>query len=196
MITEKLPIQGRLKTLGDFLPYVAVTRDFIVSQDPAQLTAVLETRVSELDDDSVIQARHDRLMDVFCDIMPPNATVSIYLTKRFIKEKIPYRTECENPLIKFLDDATIDTFNAKLYPHYACFFAITIPASSSKSMSFAKKTEKEKLELNDVSEAAENLNNLIHAIKSRVPGSIFRLNSQQILGFLVDSQLKPLISLL
>jgi len=186
MMMERLPIQGRLKTLGDFLPYVAVSRDFIVSQDPSQLTAILETRVSELDDDNVIQARHDRLMDVFCDVMPPNSTVSIYLTKRFINEKLPYRKECENPLIKYLDDATIDAFNGKFYPHYACFIAITIPVSSSKSMSLTKKNtkEKENLELKDVSEAAENLNNLIHAIKSRVPGSIFRLNSQQILGFL------------
>ncbi|MBN2434874.1 MAG: hypothetical protein JXK07_06365, partial [Spirochaetes bacterium] len=170
--------------MGDFLPYVTVAHDFIVSEKPSQLTAILETRLSELDDDDVMQAKHDLLMNVLCDVMPQNSTLSIYLTKRFINEKLSYRTACSNDLIKHLDKKTIDTFNSKSYPHFACFFAITIPVISSKSFSLNNSESKENVDFSDYTETTEVLNNLIHAITSRVQGTVIRLISSQILGFL------------
>ncbi|MBN1292375.1 MAG: hypothetical protein JXB48_11095 [Candidatus Latescibacteria bacterium] len=184
MFIPTLPGSVHNKTLGDFLPYVAVTRDFIVSQKPAQLTAVIETRLSELDEDDVMQYRHDQLMNVLCDIMPPDSTLSIYLTKRFISEKLPYRTACSNSLIEYLDRKTIDTYNSKTYPLFACFFAITIPVVSLGSFSFNNKKRNESITSGDFAEAAENLDNLLHALTTRVSGTVFRLKSRQILGFL------------
>lgn len=179
-----LPARGHTKSLGDFLPYTAVSRDFIICYKPAQMTSVLEVRISELDDDDVMQARHDRLMEVLCDVMPQNSTLSVYMVKRFIREKFDYRTACNNPLILHLDKTNIDMINSKQYPHYSCFFAITVPVTSSKSLAFSKKTKADDASLDDFAETAENLNNLTQSIKSRVSGFIYRLSSQQILGFI------------
>jgi len=183
MLTPDLPRTSNTRTIGDLLPYLAVTQDFIVSKNPHELTAVLEVRLSELDDDGVMQYQHDHLMQVLCDVMPENSTLSIYLSKRFITEKIPYRTASSNTLIDYLDRKTINTMNDKTYPLFATFFAITIPVVSSKSFSISKNCN-EIVELQDFSETAENLNNLIHAIITRVSGTFFRLKSHQILGFL------------
>lgn len=179
----KLPPAGSTKTLGDFLPYTAIVQDFIVSQRPSQITAIIETRISELDDADVMQLRHDRLMDVLCDIMPANSILSIYLTKRFIYEKLKYRTACPNSLINYLENATIDDLNKKEYPHYACFFAITVPVVTNQTLGLRKK-ENNNPDLQDYLEAEDNLNNLIHALKSRIQGTIFRLKKKQIFGFL------------
>ena len=173
------------KALGDLLPYLAVAQDMIVSRSPKQLTAVLEIRISEFDEVDVMQVKHDQLITVLNDVMPENSYVSIYQIKRFTEERLEYRTASSNEVISFLDKKMADSFNGKEYPCYACFMAITVPVVEIEAGFGGKRKAKgDEVVIEDYKETVERLGTIIHGLRTRIIGSIFRLDSQQILGFL------------
>lgn len=173
------------KALSDLLPYLAVAQDMIVSRSPKQLTAVLEIRISEFDEVDVMQVKHDQLINVLNDVMPENSYVSIYQIKRFTEERVEYRTASSNEVISFLDKKMADSFNGKEYPCYACFMAITVPVVEIEAGFGGKRKAKgDEVVIEDYKETVERLGTIIHGLRTRIIGSIFRLDSQQILGFL------------
>lgn len=177
------------KNIGEIIPYRAITNNAIISVNPDQITGILEIHISEIDSEDIMTFDHEQLMNVLCEIMPPNSWVSVYLSRIFSEKNIPIHNRHKNEIVNYLERKRVEKINSAEHPEYYCYLAITIPANENKSNDFKfldKLTNKEKNDTNDYSrysEALEKLEYAIARIKSSINGSIIQLTSDQILYF-------------
>lgn len=193
MTTSRIPDIKPFKDFSAVVPYKAITNDVIVSENPDQLTAILELHISSINDTDIMQGQHDRLMRLLCEL-PDKATVSIYFTKTFNDEAIPYIGDHKTSVVNYIEEKRIKRLTLIEAPTYACFLSVTLP--------FATKEDNDFSLLNKVlsdGEAGKSTNNDIHykrtldklnySIKTIVAaldgrGVIYRLSSSQIIKFL------------
>jgi hypothetical protein len=164
------------KKIGQVLRYTAIANNTIINMEDRSLTTVFDLLISYLDLEEVMQARHDRLNKLLCDL-PSDSNVSIYLTKIIKKPNLENRKDKDDGIISYLDNKRIEMMNGTPSPQYRAYMALTLqlPFSKDKNSEGIKETFRR---------LKTRMDNVVRAIKSGMPGSIIQLNSSQITTFL------------
>jgi len=184
--------EKNLNLLNSVLPYMAISNNMIISEKPDQITAILELYVSEMDSRSSMQFHHDNLMATLCDLMPDDSYATVYYSKIYVNENLPYKQKSDFELVNYLQKIRIDEINTELYPKYMCFLSITIPVAEKDTIAemdynedeLVDYTDEERSQIRRFKTVSRRLDQIIRSLKGRIHGNIIRLSSSQILSFI------------
>jgi hypothetical protein len=180
--------------LSTLLPYTCIASDCILSLKKNRITAILEMHVSTVEDSENMQVMHDRVMKLITDF-PEESVVSIYYTKTFIKQTIPFVNNHKNSIINYLEKKRNETLLGKNPTTYKCFMSVSIPLTEGKSnkggVDIINKLVNNKQDFNNldqqrdiVKRAAKRLDLIVTGFSNAIDNRAFRLKSEQIAQFL------------